>query len=36
MNQIKIEKKADGKDKLAILLMDNISYSESPSLKICI
>lgn len=36
MNQIKIEKRKDGKEKLAILLVVNISYSESFSLKICI
>ena len=36
MSQIKIGNKADGKDKLALLLVDNISYTETPDLKICI
>ena len=31
-----IGNKADGKDKLALLLVDNVGYTESPNLKICI
>lgn len=36
MNQIKIEKRIDGKDKLAVLLVVNIIYFKSSSLKVCI
>lgn len=36
MNQIKVEKRTDGNDKLAVLLVVNVIYFKSSSLKVCI